>query len=156
VDTEKQVITGIKISRSFPHDTIHARTLLKRCHRIRRSGTYVMDKGYDAEMIHRLIRDTLGADSLIPVRNRKRKRVNGRYRKLLSKEFDETVYHRRNLVETVFSVVKRRFGEGVRARKYRSQVKEIKVKMVIYNLNRWIKEIWFIVIEGILQSLFLS
>lgn len=103
---------------------------------MRRSGTYVLDKGYDAEEIHRLIRDTPGADPLIPVRNRKRKRVNGRYWKLLSKEFDETLYHRGNLVETVFSVIKGRFGESVRARKYWSQVNEIRVRVAIYNLNR--------------------
>jgi hypothetical protein len=30
-----------------------------------------MDKGYDSEEIHELIRDTLNSSSLIPVRNRK-------------------------------------------------------------------------------------
>jgi len=95
-----------------------------------------MEKGYDAEELHRLIRETLGDDSVILLRNRKRKRVNGRYRKLLSMEFDEAVYNRRNLAETIFSVMKWQYGDSVRARKYRSQVKEIKARVVIYNIGR--------------------
>ncbi|MDD1679773.1 MAG: hypothetical protein LUO93_11400, partial [Methanomicrobiales archaeon] len=59
---------------------------------------------------------------------------------------------RRNLVETTFSVLKRSYGENVQSRKYRNQVKEIKVRVVLYNLNRWIQIIWFIVIRGILRS----
>lgn len=153
IDTGKQVITGWKLSQHPAHDRAHAPLLLKGCHRMRRSSTYVLDKGYDAEEIHRLIREDLRAHSEIPVRDRKRKRVGGKYRKKMYRSFDPFVYHRRNLAETVFSVLKRRFGESLKARKYWNQVKEIKVKVVIYNLNRWIGKIWFIVIRGILQSL---
>jgi len=32
-------------------------------------------------------------------------------------EFDEEIYHYRNLVETMFSVLKRKYGEELRARK---------------------------------------
>jgi hypothetical protein len=46
------------------------------------------------------------------------------------------VYNRRSIVETVFSVIKRRCGEIVKARKYYNQVKEIKVKMLVYNINK--------------------
>jgi hypothetical protein len=46
------------------------------------------------------------------------------------------VYHQRNKVETVFSVLKRKFGEALKARKYRLQVKEIKMKAILYNLSR--------------------
>ncbi len=66
-----------------------------------------MDKGYDSESIHELIRDTLHSYSLIPVRKRKRKRISGYYRKRLSQSFDLEVYHQRNKVETAFSVLKR-------------------------------------------------
>ena len=77
VDTDQQVITGLKISQHPVHDIPHAEKLLKLCHRARHSDLYVMDKGYDSEEIHELIRDTLGSCSLIPVRNRKRKRISG-------------------------------------------------------------------------------
>jgi hypothetical protein len=38
-----------------------------------------MDKGYDSEEILELIRSTLNFSSLIPIRNRKRKRILGYY-----------------------------------------------------------------------------
>ena len=77
VDTDRQIITGFKISQQPVHDIPHAEKLLVQCHRTRKSDTYVLDKGYDSEDIHRLIRDDLNAYSLIPVRTRKRKRIFG-------------------------------------------------------------------------------
>ena len=146
VDTDRQTITGLKISQHPVHDIPHAEKLLKQCHRLRHSDLYVMDKGYDSEEIHELIRDTLNACSLIPVRNRKRKRVSGYYRKRLALSFDEDQYHQRNKVETVFSVLKRKFGESLKARKYRLQVKEIKIKVILYNLSRLISTLSFLVL----------
>jgi hypothetical protein len=78
-----------------------------------------MDKGYDSEEIQELIHDILNSTSLIPVRNRKRKRISGYYRRRIAHSFDEEKYHQRNKVETVFSVVKKKFGEAFKARKYR-------------------------------------
>ena len=43
-------------------------------------------------------------------------------------EFDEGLYHNRNLVETMFSVLKRKYGEEIRAKKYWNQLKEVKFK----------------------------
>jgi hypothetical protein len=39
-----------------------------------------MDKGYDSEKIHSLIREEIKADSIIPLRQRKRKKIRGKYR----------------------------------------------------------------------------
>jgi len=136
VDTDRQIITGLKISQHPVHDIPHAEKLLKQTHRTRQSDLYVMDKGYDSEEIHELIRDSLNSCSLIPVRNRKRKRISGYYRRRIAQSFDEDKYHQRNKVETVFSVLKRKFGEALKARKYRLQIKEIKIKVILYNLSR--------------------
>jgi hypothetical protein len=112
-----------------------------------------MDKGYDSEEIHKLIRDTLNSCSLIPVRNRKRKRITGYYRKQIALSSDEEKYHQRNKVETVFSVMKRMLGEALKARKYRLQIKEIKIKVVLYNLSRRISTFLFLVlIEGFYRA----
>jgi len=138
VDTDRQIITGLKISQHPVHDIPHAKKLLRQCHRVRHSNLYVMDKGYDSEEIHELIRDQLNSCSLIPVRNRKRKRISGYYRRRIAQSFDDEKYHQRNKVETVFSVMKRKFGESLKARKFRLQVKEIKIKVILYNLTRMI------------------
>lgn len=39
----------------------------------------------------------------------------------------------KNKFETAFSVIKKRFGEDMEAQKYRYQVEEIKIKMVLHN-----------------------
>jgi hypothetical protein len=82
-----------------------------------------MDKGYDSEDIHSLTREVLGAIAMIPLRLRKRKKIKGKYRRKMEWEFDEELYHNRNMVETVFSVLIRKYGEEIRAKKYWNQVK---------------------------------
>ncbi len=101
-----------------------------------KSDTYVLDKGYDSEDIHRLIHDDLNAYSLIPIRTRKRKRIFGLYRRELARSFDQSRYHQRNKVETVFSVLKRKFGESLKARKFQAQVKELKIRLILYNISK--------------------
>jgi len=51
-------------------------------------------------------------------------------------EFAEDIYHYRKLVETMFSVLKRRYGEELKATKYRNQVKVVKFKLLSYNRDR--------------------
>ena len=142
VDTDRQIITKFKISQQPVHDIPHAEKLLVQCHRTRKSNTYVLDKGYDSEDIHRLIRDNLNANSLIPVRTRKRKRISGVYRCELARSFDLSCYHQRNLVETIFSVIKRKFGESLKARKFQTQIKELKIKLILYNISKIILTIF--------------
>ena len=157
VDTRQQIVIGLKISQHPVHDVPHAEKLLRQCHRTRKSDLYVMDKGYDSENIHELIRDTLHSWSLIPVRTRKRKRISGYYRKKLSQLFNLEAYHQRNKVETAFSVLKRKYGESLKARKYRLQVKEIKMKVILYNLSRMISScVLLILIEEFYKALYFA
>jgi hypothetical protein len=93
VDTEQQNSIGFTNSRNPVHGIPHAETLESPCHWTRRSrqrvraapsACHVMDKGYDSEELHRLIRHRLEADSVIPVRNRPRTMIHGRYRQQLA------------------------------------------------------------------------
>jgi len=45
---------------------------------------------------------------MIPLRHRKRKRIKGKFRRKMVQEFDRELYHKRNLVETMFSVLKKK------------------------------------------------
>jgi len=54
--------------------------------------------------------------------------------------FDKVRYNQGNIAETVFSAVKRKFGDTLRARKYRNQIKEIKIKLIVYNMDKKIVE----------------
>jgi len=60
-----------------------------------------MDKGYDSKDIHSLTREQLKAIAIIPLRQRKRKKIKGKYRRKMVWEFDEELYHKRNLLETI-------------------------------------------------------
>ncbi|MBN1133792.1 MAG: IS5/IS1182 family transposase, partial [Methanosarcinaceae archaeon] len=50
----------------------------------------------------------------------------------------------RNLVETMFSVLKRKYSEEIRAKKYWNQAKEIKFKLLVHNLDRYVKVIFIV------------
>ena len=81
------------------------------------------------------------ADLIIPLRQRKRKTVGGKYRKQLHMVFDKIKYNQRNMAEITFSVVKRKFGGALQERKFRNQVKEIKLKLIAYNIDKKVVEI---------------
>jgi hypothetical protein len=100
-----------------------------------------MDKGYDSEKIHFIIKEEIKADSIIPVREKKRKKISGKYEKLLTLVFDKIKYNQRNIVETIFSVVKRKLGEILGARKFRYKIKEIKIKLITCEINKKVIEI---------------
>ena len=150
VDTNQQVITGFMISKSRVHDSQHAFPLLKKCHKLHKSECYLMDRGYDSEKMHRFIRETLNADSIIPARRHNySKNVWGKYRKEMTDNFDFVRYRKRFLVETKFSILKRRFGADLKARLYQMQRKEISCKIILANLDRFIQ---FILIEDFYRA----
>jgi transposase len=97
-----------------------------------------MDKGYDSEAIHRLIREDLHANSVIPIRSWNNEIIGGTYRQEMAQLFNDTIYPRRQLVETKFSVLKRKFGGDLKARKFRIQIKEIAIKMIVCNIYRFL------------------
>lgn len=144
VDTDQQVITGFIASKSRVHDTRHAAKLLRQCHKIRKSECYVMDKGYDSEAIHRLVREDLHADSIIPIRSWNNDVVGGTYRQEMALQFDDVRYRKRQLVENKFSVLKRKFSGDLKARIFAIQKKEIAGKMIVCNIHRFLQ---FLVIE---------
>ncbi|WP_394701102.1 hypothetical protein [uncultured Methanolobus sp.] len=47
----------------------------------------------------------------------------------------------RNLVETMFSVLKRKYSEEIRAKGYWNQLKEVKFKLLVHNIDRYVKVI---------------
>ncbi|KAF1074801.1 hypothetical protein MKMG_01891 [Methanogenium sp. MK-MG] len=50
-------------------------------------------------------------------------------------DFDDECCRERNKIEMAFSVLKRRFGEVLKARKYRRPVREIKIRLIFHNLT---------------------
>ena len=97
-----------------------------------------MDKGYDSEAIHRLIREDLHANSVIPIRSWKNEIVGGTYRQEMARHFNDIIYPKRQLVENRFSVLKRKFNGDLKARRFHIQIKEIANKMIVCNIHRFL------------------
>jgi len=157
VDTDLQVITGFVVSNSRVHDIRHAVKLIRQCHKLRPSDCYVMDRGYDSNDLHRLIREDLHADSIISPRFWINEIVGGTYRKEMVLRSKDPKYRRRQLVETKFSVLKRKFGSDLKARIFRIQTKEIACKMIVCNLHRFLQlVIWKVFYRALFSIVFIG
>ena len=99
----------------------------------------VMDKLYDSEKLHRFLRER-GTYSIIPV---KKNWARGQLRKQLKDCFDYCLYWQRNLIESLFSALKRLFGNHLRGLSARTQRAEIYMRMIAYNLGAIIIEIFY-------------
>lgn len=99
----------------------------------------LMDKLYDSEKLHRYLRE-LGIFSVAPV---KKNWVRGQLRKQLKDCFDYALYWQRNLVECLFSALKRLFGNNLRSFNARTQRAEIYMRMIAYNLGAILLEIFY-------------
>lgn len=60
----------------------------------------------------------------------------------MTDNFDFVRYRKRVLVETKFSVLKRRFGADLKSRSFQIQKKEISCKIILANLDRFIQFVW--------------
>ena len=91
----------------------------------------LMDKGFDSNPLHEWIRSK-GIWSVAPVRKGCKR---GNYRRQLRDCFDWALYWQRNIVESMFSAVKRMFGVHIRARSWRAQRAEICSRLIAYNIG---------------------
>jgi len=95
----------------------------------------LMDKGYDSENLHRYLRE-LGIYSIAPV---KKNWAKGQIRKQLKDCFDYSLYWQRNIIESLFSALKRLFGTLLHSRSARTQRAELYMRLIAYNLRVRIK-----------------
>ena len=136
VDTERFVLLGFSMSRTPIHEVRHAPAVLRQAYRHVHAPVYVMDTAYDAESIHRFVVEDLKAEALIPARKSSKNVCSGKSRSRACDRFNPERYHRRSAVETTFSIIKRKWGGYLTARKRRSQRKEMKLKLTVYALER--------------------
>lgn len=99
------------------------------------------DKGYDSHNNHKFVMLDIKAKSLIKLKNVSTKRRNWRknYRKLADKQFDEKLYHQRSKIETIFSMIKRRYGSQIKGKSRETQIQESYYKLLTHNLDRLCK-----------------
>jgi len=140
-DTANHLILGAFIDRGPKPDAIEDEQTLLAALTHQPMDTLLGDAGYESERFHSVCRDDLGIISIIPTSQRGRPRldgkstpVNGHYRRLMQKHFPKETYGQRWQVETVFSMFKRNLGSSLRARRYHSQSREIRARILTHNL----------------------
>ena len=91
----------------------------------------LMDKGFDAEWLHQWLNEH-GTFSVAPARKNCRR---GNHRKLMRDCMDWTLYWQRNIVESLFSALKRLFGSTLRCNHIKTQTAELFCRLIAYNIG---------------------
>ena len=99
-------------------------------------GTVLADAEFDSERNHRFCRQELGAVSIIPAKRGKRTwNINGTRREM-RESFPSESYGKRAIVETVFSVVKRKLSKKAPGRSPEAQRRQAMILGAAYNFYR--------------------
>ena len=99
----------------------------------------LLDKGFDAEWLHQWLNEH-GTFSIAPVRKNCRR---GRHRKLMRDCMDWCLYWQRNIVESLFSALKRLFGSTVNSQKAPMINAELFCRLIAYNIGAWLWDIFY-------------
>ncbi len=130
VDTGSQTVLDLHITTTRKHDTQIAPGLAER--NLDRFDVLSADKGYDDRSFRSWLR-SWGKRPLI------QHREFAPYDKAANARMDPELYHRRSLVETVISVLKRTLGTAVRSRVWWRQFRELVAMCLVYNVERAVK-----------------
>lgn len=135
-DTASHLILAIVPERGPGPDIIHLRSLLDQGLRRLPIDTLALDAGYDAEHVHRFVREERGVRALIPPKSGRPtdKRPTSYWRRQMAARLHLTRYTQRWQAETVNSMLKRLMGSALRARSYWSQCRETFLRALSLNV----------------------
>jgi len=141
-DIETKLITAISLKRKKRNENIAVPQLMRKTSKSGKVSTYLGDRLYDSERNHELA-EKYKARFIAPLKRaevpiHRRKGIN---RKKLAKDFPQKLYNKRSIIEGIFSVIKRKFGQMIYSKKYKTQKNEILFRTVAYNIDRLEKEV---------------
>jgi len=151
------IVTGVKITKSCSNDIKEFPNLLTKTAKTFQISEVMADKAYSSRDTLSLV-NKLGGTPYIPFKKRSTGKSRGRYgSKLWNKLFyyfmyknDEFLqhYHKRSNAETVFHMIKAKFGDSVRSKEWTSQVNEVLLKVLCHNICVLIQEMFELGIES--------
>jgi len=141
VDIEHYFILLCKTRKKTRHDTIDAKPMIKKLSKHYEPEIFYADRGYDSNEIFELCFEKLKAYPLILQKRLDvpKHRRTGRYRKETIDVFDYGKYLQRNKIETLNSMIKKRFGNNAKSRHHKLQKVEIITRVIAYNLDRLLR-----------------
>ena len=135
------IIPAVKITSEFEHDSPQLKELLDKTNEVFTIEEFSGDKAYSSRDNLNAI-NSIGATPYIPFK----KNVTGKTNKhgivwkkalhyfLYNQDEFMQHYHKRSNVETSFSMVKKKFGDNVKAKNWTSQANEVLCKIVCHNI----------------------
>jgi len=144
IDTDNQYILSQRIRVGPRNDNIDFKTVMKNI----KCDYVVADKGYCSKANHHFV---LRMKAIPMIARKKNARIYYE-RSGVPLKINKKIYHQRSKVETVFSVIKRKYSSLVLSKSLESQKKEILMRMIAYNIDRKII-LSALVIIGFHQSL---
>jgi hypothetical protein len=136
VDLKRQVVLSLKVRKAPANDCRDFIPLLKKIN----PWLVIADKGYDTEKNLLYLRSR-NIHAVIPVRTGHNSPRRTKLRKRMKRWFErnpvaDEVYHERSKVESVFSSLKRKFGDVLHSRSTLLRKKELKLRFFVYNVCR--------------------
>ena len=112
------------------------------------------DRGYDSEENYRFLIEQKDCLPLILQKNilKDIEKCKGDYRLAIREVFDYGEYLKRNKIEAIFSALKRKLGSWLRTRSVESQKKELRIKVILFNMEKKITMIFVIIVENTFQQ----
>lgn len=135
-DCASHVVMAAKATQGPRDDSRDGPSILRSAARRCELGVVLLDAGYDSESMHELIREELGAESVIPpTRGRPTgKPPNGPNRRRMYEHFPSKIYGQRWQSESVFSRIKRRYGSALSAKRDSTRAAEMYAIVLVHNL----------------------
>jgi len=153
-DMKTQVLLASRLSLKLRNDILDTKPVLRKVKKQVSIAIVVADKGYDSEDNFEFIKYELKAKPVISLKymDKSLKKTNGRLRRKLKANFPEDEYHQRSKIETIISVIKRKYGDTIHSRKQRTKKNECMFKLIAYNCHRVITLLVKTLTRGFLQS----
>ena len=121
-------IVSLRVRKSYTHDVRDVKNLYYNLPE--KPKVILMDKGYDAEYVHKFFRQK-GIFSVAPVRKRAK---HGFYRLNLKRKFPKELYNKRNIVESFFHAFKQKYGSCVNSKNIASARSEVYCRAIPHNI----------------------
>ncbi len=132
IDTKTKQVLALRLRAKPAHDTKDIKYLIKRLKN--KPKKLIADKGYDAEWIHQYCKKE-GIFAIIPIRKWGKTRHNNySLRRLSQKKWTQKTYGRREMVESTFSAIKRKFGASVSSLTLGRMRAEMYLRAIAHNI----------------------
>ncbi len=129
-DTRKKKWCTVKVRVLPAHDIRDAEAILKDV----QTKVFVADKGYDANKLHMFCNEQ-NIEAHIPMRNYgKSRHRQWSARRKAAQHFRKRTYHRRVLIESGFSSIKRKFGASVSSKRVKTIRADLYGRLLVHNL----------------------